>query len=113
MLLLDRWEQALLAHPNFSKTMSTNAKIAVMCQTMTAVTGKTKASKENPSGWNFFFKITSDSEKKQADIVEVFSKSHKVLRTYIDYDFKHPIVSGSSADDQAINNLLASIFVKK
>lgn len=112
MNLLDKWQEALAAHPNFTKNMSHNAKVAVMCQTMTAVTGKTKASKENPSGWNFFFKVTTDPEKKQADIVKVFSKSHKMLRAYYDYDFTHPILNESSANDQAINNLLLSMQFK-
>lgn len=113
MNLLDQWEKTLSAHPNFSKTMSHNTKIAIMCQTMTAVVGNEKQSKENPSGWNFFFKITTDPEKKEADIVEVFSKSHKVLRTYFNYDFSHPILNESFTNDQAVNNLLASIFIKK
>jgi len=112
MNLLDQWQEALVKHPNFSKNMSHNAKIAIMCQTMSMVTGKPKATKEEPSGWNFFFKITTDPEKKKADIVEVFSKSHKVLRTYFDYDFNHPILNESFTNDQAVNNLLASIFVK-
>ena len=112
MNLLDRWEQALLNHPNFSKNMSHNTKVAIFCQTMSMVTGKPKATKEQPNGWNFFFKITTDPEKKQSDIVEVFSKSHKVLRTYFDYNFSHPILNESSTNDQAVNALLASIFVK-
>lgn len=113
MNLLDQWQEALAKHPNFSKTMNHNAKIAIMCQTMTAVVGNEKQSKENPDGWNFFFKITTDPEKKQADVVEVFSQSHKVLRTYFDYDFSHPIIGGSHTNDQAVNTLLASMFVKK
>lgn len=112
MNLLDKWQETLAKHPNFSKSMSHNAKVAVMCQTMTAITGKTKASKENPSGWNFFFKVTTDPEKKQADIVEVFSQSHRLLRTYIDYDFTHPILAGTPAQEKAINNLLLSMQFK-
>lgn len=111
MNLLDRWQETLVKHPNFSKNMSHNTKVAIMCQTMTAVVGKPKATKEQPNGWNFFFKITTDPEKKEADVIEVFSKSHKVLRTYFDYDFNHPIIE-SCTNDQVVNNLLASIFVK-
>ena len=110
MNILDQWEQALSAHPNFSKTMSHNAKVAIMCQTMSMVTGKPKATKEEPSGWNFFFKITTDPDNEQADMLEVFSKSHKVLRTYFDYDFTHPILGEGPTNDEALNKLFNAMF---
>ena len=109
MNLLDKWQETLAKHPNFSKKMSTNAKVAIMCQTMNMVTGKTKATKENPDGWYFFFKVTTDSEE-QVDVVEVFSKSHKVLRTYYDYDFSHPTMDENNIKDEALNKLFNAIF---
>lgn len=101
--ILDQWETALQAHPNFSKTMSHPAKIAILCQTMTQVTGKPKGK----DGWDFFFKIKKDEYQ---ETLEVFSRSHKLLRTYIEYDFEHPILQGTPAQEQAIEHLFSAMF---
>jgi len=83
---------------------------------MTMIVGAPKATKAEPFGWNFFFKVTEhrDEVGKEIEpaIIEVFSQSHRLLRTYLDYNFKNPIVPGTPAQEKAIDNLLSSMQFK-
>ena len=103
--LLNVWQDNLAEVTNF-KTLSSAAKIAVMCQTMNLVTKKEKYSKKNPDGWDFFFQIDGTT-------VNVFSKGRRLLRSYFDFNFKRPVIhviKVSDDNDRLIEKLINALF---
>lgn len=103
--LLNVWQERLAEVTNF-KTLSPAAKIAVMCQTMNLVTKKEKYSKDHPDGWNFFFQIDGTT-------VSVFSKGHRLLRSYFDFNFKKPlihVIKTLDDNDRLIEKLINALF---